>query len=456
MGATIDTLPAEVLANVFGSLDRSQNGGPAAGCCLLGHRQLERFVACHDHQATHSITRSLTVQLRPPSEGDTDYQNEVDQNLHRLASHAVAHMAKLESFSLTTHPRCFKFCINQSTTGAILRALPTSCVNLELDIRTQDQYWSCWFLSRGSTHVCEELRRLLPRMHNVRLNLPNTCSAMLGTREPGDALADVRPISLPCMRNLQLECRIGGASWLSIIRALQRVLELEETNAAEITILTSILNQQKPCYSTLLRCHVRSGAGTTTWAFPITSVPPPPDYRGSDVLYMRTYDGNFVTLGGQASYDLAGGHPWRLLSTGVRLPATFTSDTPWAPDEELGILTEAEWLERYPRNLPVLTINERETGIRLIDAEERNGAELRCAVEMTPKGWARPYTGTVRSMLFREADDSLDPLDLYLLGFDTDAAMPQWTRKSRHTDYEKMRKLESDIEPFLGKQELGF
>ncbi|KAF4460151.1 F-box-like domain-containing [Fusarium albosuccineum] len=373
-----------------------------------------------------------------------------------LLSHAVAHMAELESFSLTTHSKWSKCSINSSTIKAILRTLPTSCVNLELDIRTKYANWGCSSGKHWSTHVCQERRRLLPRMHNVRLNLPVTCDEMLGTRKRGDGFTDVRPISLPCMRNLQIDCGSGQEPWLSIIRTLQRVLELEETNAAEVTVLTSNLNQQKPCYSTLLRCHVRPSDGTTTWSFPITQVPPPPDYRGSDVLYMRTDNGDFVTLGTQAPYDLAGGRPWRLLSTGVRLPATFTSDMPWVPDEELGILTEAEWLERYPQNQPVLAINERETGMRLIDAEEREGTEYRCAVEMTPEGWVRPYTGTVQSMLFRETDDRSNLADLYLLGFDTDAALPQPTRGSRPAHFDRMRKLESDIKPFLGKQELGF
>ncbi|KAF5011134.1 hypothetical protein FDECE_2742 [Fusarium decemcellulare] len=477
MGATIDTLPAEVLVNVFASLDCSQNGGPAAGCCLrvcrrwrdlahrylhehlviVGNRQLERFVGCHDRQATRSITRSLTVRLRLPSERDADYENQVNRNLFRLSSHAVVHMAKLESFSLTTHHKWSKCSINSSTIRAILKALPTSCVNLELDIRTLHQNWGCSSMKHWGTHACHELRRLLPRMHNVRLNLPDTCDAILGTRERGDGFADVRPISLPCMRNLQIDCGSGQGSWQSIIRALQSVLELEETNAAEVTVLTSNLNQQKPCYSTLLRCHVRPGDGTTTWSFPITHVPPPPDYRGSDVLYMRTDNGDFVTFGGQAAYDLARGRPWRLLSTGVRLPATFPSDTPWVPDEELGILTETQWLERYPKNQPILAINERETGMRLIDAEERNDTEYRCAVEMTPEGWVRPYTGTVRSMLFREADDRSNLPDLVLLGFDTDAALPQPTRGSRPTThFDRMWKLGSNISPFLGSQELGF
>ncbi|KAI8721266.1 hypothetical protein NCS52_00573800 [Fusarium sp. LHS14.1] len=195
--------------------------------------------------------------------------------------------------------------------------------------------------------------------------------------------------------------------WDSIIRGLQHAVEFQDTDTGEITVLGSVPRGDdfnKDRYRTLLRCHVRRGHnGTTTWAFPITHIGPVDE--NNFAWYIRVNDGAFVTVGSRPLHDLAAGHPWRTLTTGPKLPATVDPNLPRVSDEELGMLSEAQWKKKYPRKMSILWLNEEKTGMRLIDAEEREGSEMRGAVEMTPSGFVRPVEhGYFRSQVFTEEE----------------------------------------------------
>ncbi|KAJ4130231.1 hypothetical protein NW768_007214 [Fusarium equiseti] len=55
----------------------------------------------------------------------------------------------------------------------------------------------------NTTHVCEDLRRLLPRMEHVHFDLEPLCDAMLGTWDAGESF---NPISLAQVRSLHMTC----------------------------------------------------------------------------------------------------------------------------------------------------------------------------------------------------------------------------------------------------------
>ncbi|KAM5353969.1 hypothetical protein ACJ41O_000619 [Fusarium nematophilum] len=408
MASATRALPAELVLQVLQNVGHSENGRSTITSCLLvsrdwrdaalsvlyrdlvlrcGSDRMDRFLTSHDGRAVRHITRSLTLVLRL---SNTSYKRANTQVL-RLARDAIAHMAELESFSLAQHHRGPGLPIIRSTISTVLKALPASCVNLELATGNGDADQLPGIDSDPTpAHLCEDLRRLLPRMHHVHINLGSVCDAMLGAWEDGSGQV-FRPISLPHIQSLHVDCtgirkrRVcdnghpqhpPASLWDSIIRGLQLVVGLQETaTAAEITVLGSSPRSgdfRHDIYWTLLRCHVRSGDGTTTWAFPITNLPRPND-GSKDVFYMRTDSGPFVTFGPALLYDLAGGRPWRMLTTGSKVPAAWDPHAARVSDEEVGILTWAEWHERYPMKKPVLSLNEERTGMRLLDAEERKG-----------------------------------------------------------------------------------
>lgn len=444
MTVDIRALPAELLFKILRNVSDSQDGSSGITSCLLVNRewhdvvrsilyrdlvilggdQIDRFLACHDRRAIRSITRSLTYRPRQkigPSWNKAQYQR-LDAQILLLARSVIAHMEALTSFSMTTHPEEheFRLWILRSTVSTILKALPASCVNLELATLGGDGDRAKG-VQGEPTHLCEDIRRLLPRMHHVRINLACLCDAMLGTWDSGDVF---RPINLACIRSLRVDCvgrfgtKLCGQDhndythrhwhtprpfWNSIIRGLQSAVDSQETDTGEVTVLGSARGGDdfnKDTYWTLLRCHVRKGHNkTTTCAFPITNFVP----LNADQFawYIRVDGGTFVTVHLRPLYDLASGCLWRTLTTGSKLPAAVNPHAARVPDEELGIFTEAQWRERHPRDAPILWLNEKKTGMRLIDAEEWEGSEMRNLVEMTPGGYVRPAEqGYFRSQVF--------------------------------------------------------
>ncbi|EEU39738.1 uncharacterized protein NECHADRAFT_79535 [Fusarium vanettenii 77-13-4] len=391
---------------------------------------MDRFLACHDRRAIRSITRSVTLRPSQKEGGfNTVSHKRLNTRILLLARDVIAHMEALQSFSLTTHPAEPKLMlwILRSTISTVLKALPASCVNLELVTRGGDGT-RIGGNAGDPTHLCEEIRRLLPRMHHVHIDLASICDAMLGMWDSGHVF---RPIKLACIRRLHINCvsmdgrkRCGGhhhdgdgdwysghrppkSLWDSIIRGLQHVVELQDIDTGEITVLGSVPSGNdfnKDRYWTLLRCHVRRGHNEiTTWAFPIIHITPVDE--NNLAWYIRVNDGAFITLDRRPLYDLVAGFPWRTLTTGPKLPAAVDPHAPRVSDEELGILSEAQWKKRYPRKIPILWLNEKKTGMRLIDAEEQEGSEMRGTVEMTPSGFVRPTEqGYFRSQVFTEEE----------------------------------------------------
>ncbi|WAO91735.1 Hypothetical protein NCS54_00921600 [Fusarium falciforme] len=431
MSGTGPVLPPEVLVQIIRDAYRFDDEKSTIFSCLLvsqewrdmalpflykdlvlaGSGQMERFLDSHNSSAVRSITRSLTIYLRECCNPSSELQERIDNTVCRLAKEVIPNIAALKSFSLTTNCRDFKLGILRKTISTVLEALPQSCVNLELDTGGKDEasFWLAYHgrnRLEGVSHLCHDLRRMLPRMHNVRINLKSMCDAMFGGRFPDQGF---HSIDLPHIRHLLIETSGTGArppcptsprkehsAWRQIIRALQHVAGSQETAPGELTVLgTAIeISRAGTFYQTLMRCHVRGGDdGLTTFAFPATDVPSPnSNYKRS--LLVRTEEGGFVVDRIDSYYDIAGGRPWRLAANGARLPVSLFPDTIWASDGQLGIVTEAKWRERYPAKECTLWEKEREMGMRLVDFEERkNDIRLRTVVERSPEDVAlgRPF-----------------------------------------------------------------
>ncbi|EEU43359.1 uncharacterized protein NECHADRAFT_101077 [Fusarium vanettenii 77-13-4] len=272
MSGIIPALPPEVLVQIIRDAYSSEDAKSTIFSCLLvsrawwdmalpvlyndlilaGSDQMERFLTSHNDSAVRSITRSLTLYLREDGGPSQELQERVDTTVYRLAQEAIPNMAALQSFSLTTDRRDFKLGIHRATISDVLIALPESCVNLELDTEGKDED-SFWLASTsrsrldGVTHVCDDIRDMLPRMHNVRIDLKSMCSDMVGWRTRGRPF---HPISLPNIRHLLIETTGIGArpscpssaprdhsSWRQISLALKHVAGLPETAPGELAVL---------------------------------------------------------------------------------------------------------------------------------------------------------------------------------------------------------------------------
>ncbi|KAK2691475.1 hypothetical protein QWA68_008883 [Fusarium oxysporum] len=431
-----NTLPSELLTKVFENISPCDNPRPTVHSCLVVNKewydvalrllykdlvfffgpQLDLFIACHDRWAVSSLTRSLSIYINRPPETPGGFYSDTQHSFLQLAADVIPRMNNLRSLSLARHhrvPACF---IKKPIISAILRSIPPSCTSLELALGTSDMI----DIGGPEIHLCEDLRPLLRRMQHVHTDMSSLCDAMFGTWDSDDCF---HPIALPNLQSLHVPC-VGiknktlcperhqqdqGSLWKSIITALQLVVELPDTADADITVLGSVapLSSYKlDTYTTLLRCHIKKGR-TTTWAFPTNRYVVGGELQGRSwkmlLVYIRLNHETYMT-NKQWIYTLAAGRPWRILNTDARLPAPWSSSAEWMPDEKLRIKTWEKWAKGSLDEVPMLLKNEELAGMRLIDAEEREGCEEVCLVEKTPAGFVRPSRWH-RGQLFRASGE---------------------------------------------------
>lgn len=109
---------------------------------------------------------------------------ELLKHLKTLAKMVLPNASSLKTFSLFVsmpnlarrRPRLdyIGFRIDNEVLGQLLRALPTSCVNLELDTDMSN-----WSPEDKPHHVCSDLWHVLPQMRHVKLRMQSLCSRML-------------------------------------------------------------------------------------------------------------------------------------------------------------------------------------------------------------------------------------------------------------------------------------
>ncbi|WKT47169.1 hypothetical protein QSH57_012074 [Fusarium oxysporum f. sp. vasinfectum] len=393
-------LPSELLTKVFENISPCDNPRPTVHSCLVVNKewydvalrllykdlvfffgpQLDFFIACHDRWAVSSLTRSLSIYINRPPETPGGFYSDTQHSFLQLAADVIPRMNNLRSLSLARHhrvPACF---IKKPIISAILRSIPPSCTSLELALGTSDMI----DIGGPEIHLCEDLRPLLRRMQHVHTDMSSLCDAMFGTWDSDDCF---HPIVLPNLQSLHVPC-VGiknktlcperhqqdqGSLWKSIITALQLVVELPDTADADITVLGSLGGELQGRSWKMLLVYIR--------------------------LNHETYMTNKQWI-----YTLAAGRPWRILNTDARLPAPWSSSAEWMPDKKLRIKTWEKWAKGSLDEVPMLLKNEELAGMRLIDAEEREGCEEVCLVEKTPAGFVRPSRWH-RGQLFRASGE---------------------------------------------------
>ncbi|KFA54462.1 hypothetical protein S40293_08001 [Stachybotrys chartarum IBT 40293] len=387
----------------------------------LDASNMERFLDTFDRQTDPPYTHSLTFRLSYPilvdwDEGHGNYYaisyRLLDRWLRRFAE-VIPFMTKLAALSLSVVPN--ESCkLLRPTIAAILQALPPACVDLELDTNGHDSdnienEFEEPSVTEDSLHLCGELRAILPRLQHSRINLRFICGALVGNYgELG-----FEPIEMPVMKQLLVNCRrhwsiskrcpqaismdeAGSTSWHSVIHGLRHVVDrggLRPGAEAIVLAQTGGDSRDQAQVRALLRCDVAERA---TWAFPM-AFPARPSFEGKTVYYVRTHKGGFIANGTGLLQDILEDYSWRTTKNGARLPRHRIGDI---RVQDFDVVPEAEWRSLWPRLSCTLWTNEKETGLRLIEAEKRTGEpgmvnsydELRGLVESTPDGWYRPMS----------------------------------------------------------------
>jgi hypothetical protein len=156
-------------------------------------------------------------------------------------------------------------------------------------------------------------------------------------------------------------------------------------------------------YDTFLRIEMTI---KTAWAVPSRMIASLDDRTSS---LMRTLDGEeFIFSIGPGVEHLMQAELWKSLPGGARLPATLVA----MPTEPSALRSSSEWRLEWPRKNCSLWYNENLSGMRLLDAEKREGSEVYLSRdvirERTPRGFLRSPRDRYK-FIFRPDDPNLPP-----------------------------------------------
>ncbi|KAI0453050.1 hypothetical protein F5B21DRAFT_505771 [Xylaria acuta] len=364
------------------------------------------LVNCEDETVINANDRIQEVLLRlPPVLG----------TLNKLYSFSLRVPAMTPTFSFQVSPRAIQ---------ALINALPQSCVNLEIDTLGLDLSLPSLAATPAnppSVHLCEALRRVLPRMHRVRIRLSAICPALIGkfTTNDNTKTESFNPVKAPHLELLFINCRRGHGlgylcheptapataqtPWSPLVSALRQFADTSQacSPSARLCILGSptpnSLDESAHKTIVVTDLHCRS-----TCAFPVLRVTP----SVSDGWLMRVGQGRGIVSHFSVLEEFAEGKQWTYLPIGARLPSKI-AETEGEAIPALPTVDEGEWRAAHARKSCVTWKNEALVGSVLLDAETRVDPEtymdLAPVVEQTPRGWRRPRRFN-RSILVKDEE----------------------------------------------------
>ncbi len=243
----IEILPAEILSEILVHAKLALGSSSLAQCLLcsktwrdatlpvlysdicLQNSNLEKFVRQSDI-SNSVLVRSLTIIIEPvnPAPDSTSPYPSVlsTEDIEYVSHHGSQESAKLWhlleqllnnlsemnhllTFSLTVSPgsNAIGFWIPRPTITAITKALPGTCINIEIDTRGKDHF------EPGSEDLCDALRAVLSRLQNLRLRVSTLCPAIFGHNfnllEPTKGFYSFRPVAAPTLETLVINCIPG-------------------------------------------------------------------------------------------------------------------------------------------------------------------------------------------------------------------------------------------------------
>jgi hypothetical protein len=449
MDSPISKFMPDILRKVFQLISRDCDATlvPSILCCKewrpLAESVLYEDVSLNEHRLpkflniyTDRRIRSLTVVMDriPPVEAPetTMVVQRVTSRLEALQrlSSQVKKMA-LVSLSITINlPEPFTASLELSS---ILNNLPDSCTSLEIDARRSGAFIpdpGRNFDDQPSSHFCESIRTILPRLRHLRLRRPELCFALFGTGSPeqGAGFKAVRARNLKsCLINLALNvptvsmfATSCGSTPLpgnaprprfpsALPPLLPRLQDFAHLNSASLEQLCIIdVQTRDPSIPNSWAAWVRRDILSDT------SVPIP-------VGRIRAFhdDGWLARVPTGLGYSedwvsfhkyletLAEGSFWTHTTSKIRLPTPLLREYDRVPIP----LTKEQYINQNRRTY-ILWQNEEATGEKLLPEAPGPLMQVWDLKERTPKGWTRDnYAG---SPVMRERDILMESLDVPL------------------------------------------
>ncbi|KAI1326705.1 hypothetical protein F5Y16DRAFT_374403 [Xylariaceae sp. FL0255] len=366
-----------------------------------------------------TLTISISTVIPLPEHTSIDPEAQITQlrwHLDQLAAR-IRQMTKLRSFSITTppphklHPRVR---IPDSSIASCLDNISDSCSSLELEIRNGP---ASAVHKDPDTHLCVSIRRLIPQLQFLRLDLPSLCPGCFKSQSPINPRVFV-PIEAPGLR----ECIIVLAyphGWASVekVNIKERCKTLSaDRSTAKRAVVASLLD---------LTCSGKAPLMKRLWAYDALPSPGPDLYSYGvyvrrDIIAQRSHTFPWRSVGtafkGIAFFirmpEETGGqdvltdrdnaahvieeNTWVTTVNGVRLPAALV-ETYQLEKKDYRVQTRADWAASTDITTE-LWLNEASTGVRLLNGETGHLLEDRQAEFRIPPGW-RWNTGGLLSQL---------------------------------------------------------
>jgi hypothetical protein len=355
------------------------------------HLQASKYGAC---------VHSLTISLQPY------------EDLEPIAQLVplLSQFKNIRSFSFWLS-KGYHDTIPQINLVRLVDALPISCTSLELDTFGFDAREV-----EEQTHLCDSLRKILPRMQHVRLRL-RTCEALFADPSTPDSLIRLpdiktfiyncsRPPGTPlptcrCTDNSPITHANPDLLWHTVTTSLEKIVSTPDAVPKEAKVYAFMTTDRDDNDRSLWQAHIRADMQSqSSLALPHRSVWMEAMVRGSWVIRLPD-DSELMTIPANIE-AIAEGQLWHEVVGGVRLPAAVLADlragkasfAVGCVENELALLkTSQQWREDNPGKSTSHWYNEKLTGVRLLCAEEREGKEeyllLRPIWEATPQGLER-------------------------------------------------------------------
>ncbi|KAF2827733.1 hypothetical protein CC86DRAFT_369807 [Ophiobolus disseminans] len=299
---------------------------------------------------------------------------------------------------------------SQAALVQLVDALPASCTNLELEIHD--------FAAPKEgeePHLCDALRKILPRMQHVRLQI-RACEALFADPSTPDTslrLPNLKTLVYNCFGiwGLLPTCRRTDTGrmtlahsevlWYVVTNRLEKLVStpnaVPEDAKLYALVNSEIENHNGLLWQTYIRAEMQSQSSV---AMPHRGVWMEGSIPGSWVIRMPD-DIELMSTFANAGI-LAEGQLWREVLGGARLPAAVlaaeragkASFAVGCVEKGLSLLrTSEQWRKDNPRKGTRYWGDERKTGEKTVCVVERKGKgdylSLNPICEITPPGWKR-------------------------------------------------------------------
>lgn len=218
----ITKLPRDILLHVFECLNQDYDATlvPSILCCkqwrplaetvlygdvFLNTRRLTKLLDTFAY--TSRQIRSLTLVMEAVRVNPYDYTLAIEEITTRLnvLQRLSTHIEKMGLISLSISIDLPYPYTPSRELASIISHLPNSCICLDIDGNRNGLIARVDASRLPSSHLCDSIRAVLPRLRHFRVRYPQVCSALFGTELDNRAFEAVRAPNLrSCLINLSL------------------------------------------------------------------------------------------------------------------------------------------------------------------------------------------------------------------------------------------------------------